>query len=138
MPGDLQHAGQAWYVASRVEFVEQASTKVAGDLASAANHSGWSIEPEQQEEWQASVELLQKRLGSPKAEAITTLRNALARPETHDVTDVILEYDFRRRGLRIDCILFAPGAILVIEFKRGNLGAAARDQVMSYCMNLME
>ena len=31
---------------------------------------------------------------------------------------VILEFDFRRRGLRMDCILLAEGVLFVIEFKR--------------------
>jgi len=133
-----QHAGSAWYDASRADFVAQASEHVAGVLASAASCQGWSIEPEQAEEWRASVELLQRRLRGPHGERIAALRSALARPDARAVTDIILEYDFRRRGLRIDCVLLAPGAILVLEFKRGKPGAAARDQVMAYCTSLLE
>ena len=58
--------------------------------------------------------------------------------ENSAIRDVILEFDFRRRGLRIDCLLLAEGALFVIEFKRSHLAAADRDQVMNYTINLIE
>jgi hypothetical protein len=51
---------------------------------------------------------------------------------------VILEYDFRRRGLRLDCVLLGKGIIAIIEFKRTALSAADRDQVTDYAINLVE
>lgn len=140
MPSSPQYGGSAWYDATREQFVAQAAEAVAGTMASAANRGGWAIEPDQQEEWERSVDLLQERLrgGRTKAAAIDTLRAALDRAEAQEVTDVVLEYDLRRRGLRIDSVLLAPGAILVLEFKRSRLGAAARDQVVDYGTSLVE
>jgi hypothetical protein len=46
--------------------------------------------------------------------------------------------NFRRRGIRIDCILLAAGLIAVLEFKRSKLTPADRDQVTNYCVNLVE
>jgi len=54
------------------------------------------------------------------------------------VKDVILEFDFKRRGLRIDCILLGEGILFIIEFKRSAIKAADRDQVMRYAINLIE
>jgi hypothetical protein len=49
-----------------------------------------------------------------------------------------VEYDFRRRGLRIDFILVCPGILYILEFKRGQGSGADRDQVLNYCVNLVE
>ena len=69
---------------------------------------------------------------------VAILRDALEEAGLEEYSDVILEYDFRRRGLRIDCILLAPGVIAVLEFKRSKLTAEAADQVTNYCINLVE
>ena len=118
--------------------MEQASAEVTGQLATRANHEGWAIDKEQQQEWERSVELLQGRLRGPRGAPIAALREALAEAGLEEVQEVLLEYDLRRRGLRVDCVLLAPGAILVVEFKRSALGADARDQVMAYCTSLFE
>jgi len=53
-------------------------------------------------------------------------------------SDRLLEFDFHRRGLRIDCLLLADGVLFVIEFKRTKFQRADRDQVMTYAVNLLE
>jgi hypothetical protein len=108
--------------------------KVVERLASAAGKDGWHIEPEQHEEWLASVDLLQNHL----SQAVTILRQSLADPTLAEFEAVILEYDMRRRGLRIDCVLLGRGAIAVLEFKRNAAQKADRDQVENYCVNLLE
>jgi hypothetical protein len=55
-----------------------------------------------------------------------------------DFEAVVLEYDMRRRGLRIDCVLLGKGVIAVLEFKRNAVQKADRDQVENYCVNLLE
>ncbi|MFG0313155.1 MAG: hypothetical protein ACF8LL_03085, partial [Phycisphaerales bacterium] len=66
------------------------------------------------------------------------MREALGDPRLAAVSDVVLEYNLRRRGLRIDAVLLAPGMLVVIEFKRSTIGSADREQVMNYCINLRE
>ena len=71
-------------------------------------------------------------------ERIPILREALAAPECKAIRNVILEFDFHRRGLRMDCLLLADGVLFVVEFKRSTLQRADRDQVMTYAVNLIE
>lgn len=126
--------GNAWYAAARSEFLEMPHDKVVERLANAAGKDGWHIEPEQHEEWLASVDLLQNHL----SRAVTILRQSLADPSLSEFEAVILEYDMRRRGLRIDCVLLGHGVIAVIEFKRNAVQKSDRDQVENYCVNLLE
>lgn len=58
--------------------------------------------------------------------------------ECEDIESVILEFDFHRRGLRMDCLLLAKGVLFVVEFKRSKIQRADRDQVMNYAINLLE
>lgn len=127
-------AGNAWYSATRSEFLEMPHDKVVERLTSAAGRDGWHVEPEQHEEWLASVDLLQNHL----SRAVTILRQSLADRTLADFEAVVLEYDMRRRGLRIDCVLLGKGVIAVLEFKRNAVHKADRDQVENYCVNLLE
>jgi hypothetical protein len=127
-------AGRAWYSATRSEFLEMPHDKVVERLTNAAGRDGWHVEPEQHEEWLASVDLLQNHL----SRAVTILRQSLADRNLADFEAVILEYDMRRRGLRIDCVLLGKGVIAVLEFKRNAVQKADRDQVENYCVNLLE
>jgi hypothetical protein len=63
---------------------------------------------------------------------------ALMAPECQEIQHVILEFDFHRRGLRMDCLLLANGVLFVVEFKRSKIARADRDQVMNYAVNLLE
>ena len=116
---------EAWYSASKSEFVSSTHESITGTLSQNALRDGWDVPPDQVKEWENSVKFLQSALSS-------------CDPELGEVLDVILEYNFRRRGLRMDCILLAPGAVVIIEFKRSSLGTADRDQVTNYCINLVE
>jgi len=127
-------ATSGWYFGTREEFLNTNSEEIAGRLASRANEESLDIEAAQQEEWVQSVNLLQKNLG----ERIPIIQAALVAPEGEEITAVILEYDFRRRGLRMDCLLLGKGILFVVEFKRAKLQRADRDQVMNYAVNLLE
>jgi len=127
-------AGSAWYSATRTEFLDMPHDKVVERLTNAAGRDGWHVEPEQHEEWLASVDLLQNHL----SRAVTILRQSLADQGLADFEAVVLEYDMRRRGLRIDCVLLGKGVIAVLEFKRNAVQKADRDQVENYCVNLLE
>ncbi|MEM7412787.1 MAG: DNA/RNA helicase domain-containing protein [Myxococcota bacterium] len=96
------------------------------------------MESQQHQEWSASVGILQSEIRQDIPDEIEILRDALEESGLAAYSDVILEYDFRRRGLRIDCVLLAPGMIAVLEFKRSKLSAADADQVTNYCVNLVE
>ncbi len=130
-------AGVAWYVKDREAFIRDPVQVVVGELASSAVSEGLHIEPYQHEEWHSSVGVLQSEL-QHRTHEIQVLRSALTDPGVSDLSYVILEYDFRRRGLRMDCVLLGNGLIVVIEFKRSTLGAADREQVMNYAINLVE
>jgi hypothetical protein len=128
------NAGAAWFSSSRNDFLLKEAGAVVALLANHATKDGWHIEPEQHEEWTASVALLQEQL----ARKIHVLQAALSDPQLEEIETIILEYDMRRRGLRIDCVLLAPGLIVVLEFKRGEILKAHVDQIENYCVNLVE
>jgi hypothetical protein len=130
-------AGSAWYFSDRSSFLTESVTAIVGRLASNAAAEGLHIEPEQHEEWHSSVDLLQAELAD-RIQRLEVLKASLSAPDLAEYRHVILEYDFRRRGLRIDCVLLGDGVIAVVEFKRMVGGAADRDQVTSYCLNLVE
>lgn len=130
-------AGAAWYVKDRDGFVRDSVQTVVGELASSAAAEGLHIEKEQHDEWRSSVGVLQREL-QHRASQIEILRTALAAPELAAFRHVLLEFDFRRRGLRMDCVLLGDGVIAVVEFKRSSLGAVDREQVTNYAVNLVE
>ena len=124
----------AWYHGTRETFLGTPEDVIANQLAGRAAADSLEIESAQSEEWRRSVGLLQKSLG----ERIPILRQALMAPGGEAIRHVILEFDFRRRGLRMDCLLLADGVLFVLEFKRTQLERADRDQVMNYAVNLIE
>ncbi len=134
---DAHQMNSAWYVGSREQFTKQSVALVVGELARNAVSWGLKIEPQQEQEWQASVGALQREL-TKHAGQIEVLHTALAAPDLQEFTDIILEFDFRRRGLRIDCVLLGAGIVAVIEFKRSEFAACDREQVSNYALNLVE
>jgi len=124
----------AWYEGTRQQFLTTPKEAISNQLAGRAADESLEIEPAQRDEWRRSVELLQKSLG----ERIPILQEALMTPGCESVRHIILEFDFRRRGLRMDCVLLAEGVLFIIEFKRSQLERADRDQVMNYAVNLLE
>jgi len=131
------NAGVAWYVNDRAAFLRDPADSVVGRLASGAAAEGLHIEREQHEEWRASVGVLQREL-EDHARKIALLKTTLAAADLAAFRHVLLEFDFRRRGLRMDCVLLGDGVIAVVEFKRSKLGAADREQVTNYALNLVE
>lgn len=140
MPSDPspQHAASAWYEAPRVRFLEQTAAAVSAHLLQTATRAGWMIEQEQEQEWQREVELLKTGMRGRRHAELSALGSSLAAPGVEDIGHVVLEYDLRRRGLRVDAVLLAPGAIIVLEFKRSSVSAASLDQVTHYAASLLE
>lgn len=130
-------AGGAWYIRAREDFIRDTVQAVVGALASHAAKQDLHIEPEQHEEWRSSVGVLQKELRE-RAGVIAMLKETLAAEDLAAYRHVLLEFDFRRRGLRMDCVLLGDGVIAVVEFKRSKLTAADREQVINYAVNLVE
>lgn len=124
----------AWYYGTREEFLAKPIDEIADQLAGRAAAQSLDIESAQTEEWRQSVEVLQESLD----ERIPILREALMAPGCEWIRHVILEFDFHRRGLRMDCLLLAEGVLFVVEFKRSKLQRVDRDQVMTYAVNLLE
>ena len=129
--------GLAWYQKERIQFLRDPLGTVVGELSTAANMGGLRVEPEQVEEWNTSVGVLQTNLDE-KTRMVEVLQETLNSQELADYEHVVLEYDLRRRGLRLDCVLLGKGIIAVIEFKRNAITNSDRDQVADYCVNLME
>ena len=128
----------AWYDSSCDQFIQSSTDIVVGKLARTAASEGWDTPPAQEKEWNASIDLLKHSLTKKQNERLEVLQSALADPRLNEFEDVILEYDFRRRGLRMDCVLLAPGIVVILEFKRQKPTLADRDQAMSYAINLRE
>lgn len=124
----------AWYHGSREEFLAESHITIANQLAGRAAAESLEIESFQSDEWRRSIDLLQRTLDK----RIPILREVLQSEGGHWIRHVILEFDFRRRGLRMDCLLFGDGVIFVVEFKRSKIQAADRDQVITYAVNLLE
>lgn len=124
----------AWYFGTREDFLARSKDSIADQLAGRAASENLEIESYQNQEWRSSIDLLQKALD----ERVPILREALLSPQGKLIRQVILEFDFRRRGLRMDCLLLADGVLFVVEFKRKKLQASDRDQVMTYAINLLE
>jgi hypothetical protein len=135
MPGNqrVRHSA-AWYYGTREEFLDENKDDIANKLAGRAAAESLDIESAQAEEWRLSVDVLQQSLD----ERIPILRQALLAPGCEAVRHVILEFDFHRRGLRMDCLLLADGVLFVIEFKRSKIERIDRDQAMTYAVNLLE
>ena len=121
----------AWWYGTRSEFVDITSDEIAEKLNSVATDDGWKVEREQKTEWRESISLLRKQAFE---EPIELLRDALRSKDLNRIDGVLLEYDFRRRGLRIDAILLVGVHAIVIEFKRSKLTAGDRDQVVNIAL----
>lgn len=124
----------AWFADTREAFLTLTDDTITGQLTMRAAEESLEVEAAQCEEWKKSINLLQSALG----DRIPILREALNSEGGQKISHIILEYDFRRRGLRIDCILIGEGLLFVVEFKRNKPKAADRDQVMNYAVNLLE
>ncbi len=124
----------AWFADTREGFLSLSDDAITNQLAGRAASESLEIEATQSEEWKKSISLLQNTLGN----RIPILRDALIAEAGNTITHVILEYDFRRRGLRMDCLLLGNGLLFVTEFKRNKPQGADRDQVMTYAVNLLE
>ena len=125
----------AWWYGTRNEFINENSESISEKLNSVATDEGWSIEIAQKEEWRKSIQLLREHAFDDEVEL---LRLALKSAELKTIHGVLLEYDFRRRGLRMDAVLLCGSHTIVIEFKRSKLGSGDSDQVVNYCINLCE
>ncbi len=113
----------AWYKSTVDAFLATSLQDIYFELDKSAREDGYSIESEQKEEWEATIGVV---------------KEALSRPCLGLIKGILVEYNFRRRGLRIDFVLLAPGAIFVVEFKRGDVTQSAKDQAMRYAKNLLE
>lgn len=127
----------AWYANDRQGFLADDEEHVVGRLAACASTADLDTSSDQVEEWRASVSLMHRAPAADETELrVRAVRGAVL--EVPEIAHVVLEYDFRRRGLRLDAVLLAPGVLFVVEFKRSRLAAADRDQVMGYAVNLLE
>lgn len=105
----------AWYVKDRDGFVRDSVQTVVGELASSAAAEGLHVEQEQHEEWKSSVGVLQREL-QHRASQIEILKSALAAPDLAASRHVLLEFDFRQRGLRLDRVLLGYGDTFGMAF----------------------
>ena len=113
----------SWYKSTKEAFLASTTADIYFQLDKSARIDGYSIESEQKVEWEATIKVV---------------KEALMYPGLDLIKGVLVEYNFRRRGLRMDFVLLAPGAIFILEFKRGDISGSAKDQVMRYAKNLIE
>jgi hypothetical protein len=113
----------SWFNSSRADFIKLPAVQIVDQLTESAAREGWAYHPDQKIEWTESVKIM---------------RAALSDPSCEHIDSVMMEYNFKRRGLRMDFVLLAPGAVYVVEFKRGVIGSAEIDQVQRYGANLLE
>jgi len=125
-----------WWSGSREDFLSAVPDEISDQLSGEANRDGWEIEREQMTEWRETVGLLQNQVFRNRG--VEILREALASDKLGCIHGVVLEFDFKRRGIRIDAILLAGKNVLVVEFKRSKLTSGDHDQVVNYCINLVE
>jgi len=114
----------AWYVADKDNFIRELPELITNKISENASKQGWAYMPDQVIEWKETVKVMQKALKESSG--------------LEFITGVIAEYNFKRRGLRMDFVLTGPGAIFIVEFKRGKLAAPDRDQVMRYAASIQE
>ncbi len=114
----------AWYVAKKDTFIREQPELITNKISENASKQGWAYMPDQMIEWTETVKVMQRSLKESSG--------------LEFITGVIAEYNFKRRGLRMDFVLTGPGAIFIIEFKRGKLAAVDRDQVMRYAASIQE
>ena len=88
----------AWYESSRRDFLLASKEQIADQLAGCAADESLTIESAQTEEWRQSIAVLQRNLD----ERIPIIRELLSGRGSETIRHVILEFDFRRRGLRLD------------------------------------
>jgi hypothetical protein len=114
MPPDLTSTYvQTWYFGTRPDFLDTPSDRIANQLAGRAADESLEVEYTQAQEWNQSIEVLQESLD----DRIAIIREALQEPACEAIRDVILEFDFRRRGLRMDCVLLGDGVLFVSNSK---------------------
>jgi hypothetical protein len=107
-------ASRAWFSASTTEFVSMAPDFVLGTMA---KHSDFDIETDQRDAWLDQLRVLQEQL--------------------HGIAgQLYLEFSIPRMGKRIDAVLLTGPVVFVIEFKTGDEGPAARNQVWDYALDL--
>ncbi len=109
-------ASSAYYTASLDDFVVAETRQVVGDLTL---RSEFAVEEAQRDAWASQVTLLQRSLKGVSG-------------------TIFFEFVVPRIGSRIDAVLIAGPAIIVLEFKVGaeSFEGAARDQVWDYALDL--
>ncbi len=108
-------ASSAYYSASLEDFVVAETRQVVGDLTLRSQ----SVEETQRDAWATQVRLLQQSLSGIRG-------------------TVFFEFVVPRIGSRIDAVVIAGPAILVLEFKVGaqTFERSASDQVWDYALDL--
>jgi hypothetical protein len=113
----------AFWSSEACDFISAPVDAVLGELARRQVHHFRTTDAEQSPAWRDSVLALQQALAAiPGAGAWW----------------VLLEYPMLRLGRRIDAVVLTDRAILVLEFKRAQAGAAALRQVEDYGLDLFD
>ena len=113
----------AFWSSEACDFISAPVDAVLGELARRQVHHFRTTDAEQSPAWRDSVLALQQ---------------ALAAISGAGAWWVLLEYPMLRLGRRIDAVVLTDRAILVLEFKRAQAGAAALRQVEDYGLDLFD
>jgi len=115
----------AYYRRSLKEFVESSPNSIVGELAAANAQARFRLEPEAILAWANQL--------PPLCAGFASLIESV--PGSAD-WNVLLEYPIPIVGRRIDAVLIAHDAIVVIETKTGLSPTSAARQVDDYALNL--
>lgn len=110
-----------WFYADSLDRFRAASPEqILGELA---QHSGGSIELDQNNAWQQQIEIL-KNIDLPDG--------------IQHTSKIYFEYTIPRLGRRVDVLLLVQHVLFVLEFKVGerHFTSAALDQVWDYALDL--
>jgi hypothetical protein len=115
----------AYLRASLKKFIESSPTTIVGALATANADAKFQLAPEAIDAWKNQL--------SPLVAAFASLIDA--EPSSSN-WEILLEYPIPIVGKRIDAVLLAHNAIVVIETKTGSAPTSASRQVDDYALNL--
>lgn len=112
---------RAYYSDSITDFLGKSSNEIVGQLVSAAETNGASIETTQTHAWREQIEILH--------DALMPFRSR---------GSLYFEYGIPRLGRRIDVLALIDAVIFVLEFKVGesHFTGTAIDQVCDYALDL--
>src|SRR3954468_11797297 len=125
MPGILGALMPAYLRKPISEFIDLSESEILATLAKKNAEARFPLQPEALKAWEDQLPFLK--------EGLCRLTGAVS-----DAGDwsILLEYPIPQIGQRIDAVILAHDAVVVVETKTGQSPTGARRQVEDYCISL--